>query len=754
MSVSGLSGSTNRITGLASNMDTDAMVKAAMTADMAKYNKILQNRQLDEWRVESYREITSSLQSFYTEYFDSLSTKNIKSVNSFASFSATYGAANSTEYVSVTPGASAKAGIYNITAIKAATAASKSGGDVSKTVIGNVTPDAANIKSSNFNNRFVFIFNGKSSDITLDDATVDSTVTTLAAELKTKLEAAFGTGKIDVVNDGGKLKFSTVRSTDSFSIGTAYNGGADTLFGKTPTETSPITLNDGNNKFELSIDGVVKTITVNNGSYTDADGLATAIQNGVTAAFGSNSGVSFTAKDGKISVSSEKSISITKTKDWTTNATLGIDSSNMSNKMNLTSTISEIKDGIKTTVTDITGTMTGDPQYDIAFEINGVTFTANSQKESIKDIMNKVNSNADINATLKYDITTNSFTIQAKNTGETEKLIIKDKTGNLLGALGIVNGTYKGMDASVTVKNESGAEMTIVRPTNSFAYDGLTFDIKKDFPTTDTNGLPLPATDPIKVTVSSDTSKTYDFIKTFVEKYNELIEKINKKVSEKRYKDYQPLTDEEKKSLSDDQIKQWEDKAKSGLLKNDSIITTTLSKLRTALYSSVDGMGINLSSIGITTTPYYLDKGKLEINETKLKEALATRPEEISKLFTATSDTTYYDVLNDPTLSTKRYKESGLAQRFSDIIQDAIRTNTDKYGNKGSLLVKAGVVGDRSEANSLLSKEILQYDDDAYEMNKKLIAKENALYKKYAAMESALNKLNSQQASLANMLAR
>lgn len=753
MSVSGISNSTSRLTGLASNIDTDEIVRQSMLADTAKYNKILQNRQLDEWRVESYREVTSSLQSFYTEYFDSLSTKNLKSVNSFASFSATYGATNSTDYVSVSPGASAKAGTYNITAIKAATAATISGGNVSKAVIGkDVVPDPTNIKSSNFNNKFVFTFNGKSMDITLDDATADSTVTTLAAELKAKLGAAFGTGKIDVVNDGGKLKFSTVRSTDSFSIGTAYNGGADAIFGKTISATEPITLNDGNNKFELSIDGVVKTITVNNGSYTDAAALATAIQNGVTAAFGSNSGVNFTAKDGKISVTSEKRVSIDKFKDWTTNAALGIDPSNMSSKINLTAKVSDIKDGIETTVTDITGTMTGDPQYDIAFEINGVTFTANSQKESINDIMAKVNSDATINANMKYDITTNSFTIQAKNTGETEKLVIKDKTGNLLAALGIESGTYNGTDAIVKLEGMDA----IVRPTNSFTYNGLTFDIKKDFTATDTSVLPLPTTviDPIKVTVTNDTSKTYDYIKTFVDKYNALIEKINTKLNEKRYKDYLPLTDEEKSALSDDQIKKWEEKAKSGLLKNDSIITTTLSKLRSALYSSVEGIGINLSSIGITTTPYYLDKGKLEINEAKLKEALATKPEEVAKLFTTTSDTTYYDVLNDPTLSTKRYNESGLAQRISDIIQDAIRTNTDKYGNKGSLLVKAGIVGDRSEFNSILSKQILQFDDDAYEMNRKLIAKENALYKKYAAMESALNKLSAQQNSLANMLAR
>jgi flagellar hook-associated protein 2 len=173
------------------------------------------------------------------------------------------------------------------------------------------------------------------------------------------------------------------------------------------------------------------------------------------------------------------------------------------------------------------------------------------------------------------------------------------------------------------------------------------------------------------------------------------------------------------------------------------------------LYASVEGTGITLSSIGITTSSNYEDKGKLVINEDKLKDALVNKPEEVSSLFTNNSDITYYEAINSTAASSirsQRYKETGIAQRFSDIIQDVIRTNTDVGNHKGTLLEKAGIVGDRSEYNSLLSKEILQFDDDAYEMNKKLIAKENALYKKYAAMESALNKLNSQQSNLAQML--
>ena len=767
MGVSGITGytsqSSSRVSGLVSNMDTDSLVKQAMKADTAKYTKILQNRQVDEWKIDAYRDVTSSLQSFYKDYFDPLATNKLKSADSFASFAATYGANSTgtitaTDYIGITPGADAKAGTYSITKLKAATAASISGGNVTKSVECLEISDAsvANINASNDNNAFVFTLNGVTKEINLDGSGL-TTVQQLQAQLQSKLNETFGTdslgnGKITVgytanaTNDGGKLSFSAVRSTDTFAIGTAYNGGADTLFSIAPTATSPFLLNETNNKLDLTVGGVTKTITVSQGAtpkvYTDAATLAADIQAAAQAQFATLSANAFKASNGKVTYSG---ITIGDTKDGT-QAALGIDTSNLSNKIDLTAKISNIKNSLGTAL-NVTGSA-----GDIQFAINGKFFTFDSTTNSINDIIKKVNADTTINATMKYDITTNSFKVESRNTGAASKVVVEDKTGNLMQSLEIANATGKyGTDASVTI---NGTE--IVRPSNSFTYDGLTFNVKNDFTAgTDNSTTPPTVTDPIKVTISNDPTKTYDFIKGFVDKYNELIDKLNNKISEKRYKDYQPLTDEQQASMTDDQIKKWEEKAKSGLLKNDSIVSDILSKMRTALYASVEGTGISLASIGITTSSNYEDKGKLEIDETKLKNALTNQPGEIATLFTASSDVTYYEAINSNTsssLRTQRYNESGVAQRFSDIIQDAIRTNTDFNGNKGTLLDKAGIVGDRSEYNSVLAKEMLQFDDDAYEMNKKLVAKENALYQKYAAMESALNKLNSQQSQLTQML--
>jgi len=752
-----------RITGLASNLDTDTLVKQMMQADTAKYTKILQNRQISEWKIESYREITSTLQSFYKEYFDTTATKKLKSADSFSSFSATYAATNSTNYITVTPTSGAKAGTYTISNVKAATAATLSGKNVTKPVEGLTITDAdvANIKPQNNNNIFILTFNNVTKEITLNDKGDITTVEGFKEELQEKINEAFGSDKINVILSdvkdemdnviGKKFSFSTVRDTDSFSIGVAENTGATELFKAINGEFS---VTEKNNKFRLTIDGVTKIVSVATGTYENADKLAEAIENAAEVAFGSKI-IEFTGETGKVEcVNSGHSVSIEKTTNDASNC-LGLNTSNLSSKIDLNKKIFDIKDSFATT---LSCSGTGE---DIVFTINGKYFRFNSKEVSINDIIKKVNADTTINATMKYDITTNSFKIESKKTGQTTKLEVVDKAGNFMSALGIT-GTEKGTDASVTV---NGVE--IVRSSNTFTYDGLTFNIKNDYPATDPKDATQPDADPndvsqsttviepIKVTVSSDPDKALNFIKEFVDKYNEIIKKLNDKISEKRYKDYLPLTDEQEAAMTDKQVEKWEEKAKSGLLRNDSIISNILTQMRSALYAAVEGCGITLTSIGITTSSNYEDKGKLILDEDKLKEALVTKSEEIARLFTSSSDITYYDAINSldgSKLRSQRYKECGIAHRISDIIQDAIRTTTDRDGYKGTLLEKAGIAGDRSETKSVLAKELLKYDEEAYEMNKKLTEKENALYKKYAAMESALNKLYEQQNWLVQQL--
>ena len=108
-----------------------------------------------------------------------------------------------------------------------------------------------------------------------------------------------------------------------------------------------------------------------------------------------------------------------------------------------------------------------------------------------------------------------------------------------------------------------------------------------------------------------------DSIKTFVDKYNELIADFNGRLTEKRYRDYPPLLDDQKKDMKENDIKLWDEKAKSGLLTSDSTIRSFLTEMRNSLISTVQNSGSfnSLKDIGINFSSNYRDNGKLVLDE-------------------------------------------------------------------------------------------------------------------------------------------
>lgn len=512
--------------------------------------------------------------------------------------------------------------------------------------------------------------------------------------------------------------------------------------GGTINLTNLAAMSGANNTLSITVNGVKKMISLpTDGSISSVNDLKTTLQQKIDDAFGADKvKVDLNSASDGIKLSTVRSTdSASINSDSTATDLLGLGMANLSNKIDLNAKVGDLFNSFNNPLE----TGSGDT---IAFKINGTSFSFNTSEKSIHDIMQEVNANAELNVTMKYDVTNNSFSIKSNGTGATEKINIEDTTGNFMSTLGIT-GSTTGTDASVTLSDGT----KIVRPSNSFTYDGIQYNIKDNF-TAGTDPVTGKVSDPIEATISSDVTKTYDYIKGFVDKYNELIEKVNSKLSEERYKNYAPLTDDQKSAMTKEQIEKWEEKAKSGLLKNDSILTGVLASMRSVLYDSVEGSGVSLSSIGITTSSDYTKNGKLEINETKLKEALVNKPDQIKELFTKNSDVSYYESLDSTVAKNQRYKESGIAQRLSDVIQDAIRTSTDKNGYKGSLLEKAGISGDRSEFTNTLFKEMKGFQETIVELNTKLTSKETALYAKFTAMESALSKLNEQQSNLLSML--
>ena len=157
--------------------------------------------------------------------------------------------------------------------------------------------------------------------------------------------------------------------------------------------------------------------------------------------------------------------------------------------------------------------------------------------------------------------------------------------------------------------------------------------------------------------------------------------------------------------MTEKEIEKWEEKAKQGLLKGDTYLDTMLSKMRAAFFDPVkrnfsdnpydtNNIGIRLTDIGLSTSSDISQRGKIIIDEAKLKEALKNNPDKVAELFTkrSTSQPSYRADMSS-TDRNQRYQELGIFQRINDILQDYVRTTRDSNGKKGKLLEKAGIKG-------------------------------------------------------------
>ncbi|MGI6727416.1 MAG: flagellar filament capping protein FliD [Anaerovoracaceae bacterium] len=301
----------------------------------------------------------------------------------------------------------------------------------------------------------------------------------------------------------------------------------------------------------------------------------------------------------------------------------------------------------------------------------------------------------------------------AKEEGTGENIVISEQQGNLLTAFGLTTGAEKteGKNAILTVNDQ-----VIIRSSNSINIDGIKIDLLN---TTEAGA------DPIKITMEADADSLLEPIKKFVEDYNSMMDLINGLTKEKVYSDYEPLTEEQKEEMTEEQIKKWEDKAKSGILRSDRILSSITSKLQSIIYGSAVEGGISLYNLGITSAGYN-ENGKLKIDETKLKEALASKSIEIRELFTS---------------------DEGIGNKMNDIILGAIKTSGVK-GSRGTLVEVAGVLATTSDTENNISKSIERTNKVIETLQKKLTAEETRMWSRFTAMEKALQQLNAQSMML------
>ncbi|WP_346235423.1 flagellar filament capping protein FliD [Lysinibacillus telephonicus] len=343
-----------------------------------------------------------------------------------------------------------------------------------------------------------------------------------------------------------------------------------------------------------------------------------------------------------------------------------------------------------------------------------VDYTSEDTLESLASKINKENKG--LTAVVGED---GSFSLSTAATGEYDNGLVSivSDDNSLMKSLGFASsnsaGTaiLNGTDATYTING-----VTKTSHTNTISELGYSITLNQAF-----------SGSSVTISSTTDTDTIVENVKSFVELYNGLIDSLNSPIKEKKNYDYQPLTEAQKAEMSKEEIEKWEEKAKQGILRNDSIISNTVSSMRSAIYSvttDLDGKYNAFYNIGITTTDVYSDGGKLKIDEDKLREAIEANPEAVADLFTRAEEKDADGNVVD---------KGGLITQLRATAKTTINLIEEKAGKEGA------------EENSFaLGETIISVDDRIENWKDRLKDIEERYFKQFSAMEAAIQKANSQ----------
>lgn len=365
-----------------------------------------------------------------------------------------------------------------------------------------------------------------------------------------------------------------------------------------------------------------------------------------------------------------------------------------------------------------------------------------TEDDTMYTLMDKINSNEKAGVTISYESASDRITMTAKAEGASGVIKFGGDEDLLKGIFGQNIDTGKeirGQDAVVAVKyGDSDEVVEIVRGSNSFTIDGITVGLKETFGyKTGDDGKTLvrdEKTEDITFQAKPDTEKIVNTIKDMVTEYNEILELVNKEVSTRPNRDYQPLTSEQKKELSEDDIKLYEEKAKEGLLFGDSDLRSLSNSLR-FIINPTDLA--EMEKIGITVSSEYSENGKLSIDETKLKAALESNPDNVKNLFTKKAGESANGVVSS---------SNGIAENLKNVFDTYVRTTG---ATKGSLIEKAGSVkAPTSVLTNALYKQMSEIDKTIASLQTRLKSEQDRYIKQFTSLESLISQMNNQSSWL------
>ena len=778
----------NIISGLASGMDTEAMIEGMVQGYQQKITQLGQDRTMLQWQQSAYQSISDKLVEFSRKYM----SYNSPATNLFsASFfnNAILTSANGTyaDLVSAT-GKSSSTIVLNAVAQLAEAARythDASGLDTSlgkgepvklgekqplSTMSGSLTLEYGNKKVTlDFGELELF----NKADGTLDTAKFQTALQDKLKEQKITTSSGDQVSAdtlIDVkVDSNGTVTLSDKKGAGNNVHFSGATGDLKNLVTSADAEgTSSFTLSTtekvvkedatkaeylSGKSFTVTLNGQTKTFTLpeTNPPPKNNDDIKDLLQAELNKAFGE--------KKVEVNYNDQGSFTFKVDKGSTFSITSPVSDVLGLGENGVTSYVDTSK-----TLGDLLGTDLGGS--DGKLTINGVTIGQYNEDTTLQTVLNDINSNTEAKVSVNFSKTTNQFVFTAKETGEGGRIDISGALGEQLFGTKELNNPqdpnsgYKnytaGKDAifHVTINGEN---MALSRSSNTFDLDGMSITLNGTFnkgsstdetilssklkdldPNQDKTIFDLTGED---VTFSSktDTDKIIDVVKTMVEDYNAIVSEVKKAYSDMPLEKsdgsrYKPLTDEDKADMTESEIKAYEEKAKTGILFMDRDLSSLYSALRSAVAPGGSD-GSFLRSIGIKTS-YEDGLTTLSLDENALREALEQNPDQVKDAFT-------------------KSKENGAA---SDGLMASIQKVTDRYAattgaTKGILIEKAGSKYSPSAAlNNTLLEQMKDIDKQVDKWQAKMSDKVDYYTNKFTQLEMLIAQMNSQSSSLAGMM--
>ena len=367
------------------------------------------------------------------------------------------------------------------------------------------------------------------------------------------------------------------------------------------------------------------------------------------------------------------------------------------------------------------------------FTVNGTKIEGITADTTVDGLLTAINNNKDAGVTATYLGSANKFVLSSNEKGKGREISLGADPKDTTDAANIIFGgdkkeSHDGTDGEMSILY-NGVKTTITSSSNTFSIDGLDIRATNTFDTGSAT-----AEGGVNFTASADTEKVTETVKKFIEAYNAMIDEVRTQATTRPDSNYKPLTDDQKNEMNETSIKNWEDKAKEGILYNSSALKD-LDNATQGIFSSMMMNGVSyddLEKIGISFSDDYTAGGKIVFDEEKFKTAMDSDPEKVSDLFTGT-----HGIVNtiDSTLST-------YATRYAS-------RNGNSYG---VLIEEAGSEKlSLTLTNNSIYKELKDMQETITNLQSQLSTEQDRYISQFTQMETLINQMNSQSSYLSQL---